>query len=119
MSTSESPGLGVCALAGSAEQPRIGLRFNSAGHLVEQDFDMRSLGELVVFARATGCSWTAVRGLLMRVTNKGITSAELDELFRAFSHLSGATALRTLEYYRLRETAAGFAEAGPFPDRTA
>lgn len=108
MSTSEQPGLNSCTLTGSAESPRIGLRFSSAGHTVEQDFDMRSLGELVVFGKATGCSWIAVRSLIMSLTDRSITSAELNELFRAYSHLSDATALGTLEYYRLRESAAGF-----------
>lgn len=99
----ELVGLDRTSPVGAAGPGVIALRFKVSGSSTEQYLEVGSFGELVIVAKAAAYPWDILRNLLRSLSNRRITSAELDELSNAYSHLSESTARAALEYYRLRE----------------
>lgn len=103
MTVFELAGMDEGSLICSEESSKVILRLKSSGRIVEQSFRMRSLGELVVFAKAVGCSWDTVRELLLSLSGEELANSELEEFSSAYSCLTDGAARTALELYRLRE----------------
>ncbi|TPQ32824.1 hypothetical protein C2U70_20850 [Bradyrhizobium guangdongense] len=76
--------------------------------VVERAFVQTQTDQILVMARAVDLSWvTTVALLLLRAGVSGSSRPELDRCFTSFSKLQTKTAQTALQFYRMREKAAG------------
>jgi hypothetical protein len=73
--------------------------------LVERAFTQDPSEQILVLAKAMGLSWDDTRALLMLKSGHKVGAADLDLCGARFGRLRSETALKTIQFYRLRERA--------------
>jgi uncharacterized protein (DUF2336 family) len=74
--------------------------------LVERAFSQDASEQILVLARAMGLSWDDTKQLLLlKSASKGSSDDDLERCRTSFGRLTSETALKTIQFYRLRERA--------------
>jgi uncharacterized protein (DUF2336 family) len=98
------------ARAGKFDETTIALSLlsNLPVGLVERAFTRDSSEQVLVLAKAMGLTWEATKDLLsLKSSFSEGTDDDLDVCCTRFNKLRSETALKTIQFYRLRERAAG------------
>ncbi len=109
-------GLSVASLAdfartGKFDETTIALALlsNLPIGLIERAFTQEACEQILVLAKAMGLSWDAAKDLLSLKSRVSEASLDVDLCCTRYGKLRSETALKTIQFYRLRERAAGAA----------
>jgi uncharacterized protein (DUF2336 family) len=97
------------ARAGKFDETTIALSMlsNLPIGLVERAFSQDASEQILVLAKAMGLSWDDTKELLLlKSASKGSPDDDLERCRTSFGRLKSETALKTIQFYRLRERAA-------------